>query len=280
MDASEPRNLAPDLPARLKQKPRWILNRLRCMTPAEVAFRVLRALQARAERFGALGKVRVPAPDLQTTFEAWISIPSGVDVPHYLAAAERIHGGMLDIFALRGVDLGQPPRWNRDPKSGIQAPLAHGKTLDYRNPDLVGDIKYLWEPNRHLHLVTLAQAYALSGNPKYFHDLAEQLDSWFIACPRGLGPNWASPALDYYLPDLRLMPGPQWIREVDIVIPYSAIGEPPRPPSCAFEVQADVWVQDWRFHVIRLRAPQPTQVDPSSLTTPGADGFQPFIEGG
>jgi Heparinase II/III-like protein/Heparinase II/III N-terminus len=192
MDASEPRNLAPDLPARLKQKPRWILNRLRCMTPAEVAFRVLRALQARAERFGALGKVRVPAPDLQTTFEAWISMPSGVDASHYLAAAERIHDGMLDIFALRGVDLGQPPRWNRDPKSGIQAPLAHGKTLDYRNPDLVGDIKYLWEPNRHLHLVTLAQAYALSGNPKYFHDLAEQLDSWFIACPRGLGPNWAS----------------------------------------------------------------------------------------
>src|SRR2546421_2707999 len=191
MDASEPRNLAPDLPARLKHKPRWILNRLRCMTPAEVAFRVARALQARAERFGAFA-VRAPAPDLQPAFTAWISIPSGVNAAHYLAAADRIGDGMLDIFALRGVDLGQPPRWNRDPKSGIQAPLAHGKTPDYRDPDLVGDIKYLWEPNRHLHLVTLAQAYAISGSAKYFHDLAEQLDSWFIACPSGLGPNWAS----------------------------------------------------------------------------------------
>jgi len=28
------------------------------------------------------------------------------------------------------VDLGTPPRWNRDPKTGIEAPLEFGKTLD------------------------------------------------------------------------------------------------------------------------------------------------------
>jgi hypothetical protein len=162
------------------------------MTPAEVACRVLRALRTRAERFGGLGAARAPAPDLQPAFKSWVSMPSGVNASHYLAAAERVMNGELDIFALRGVDLGQPPRWNRDPKSGIQAPLVHGKTLDYRDPDLVGDIKYLWEPNRHLHLVTLAQAYAMSGNAKYFHQLAEQLDSWLVACPSGLGPNWVS----------------------------------------------------------------------------------------
>ena len=60
----------------------------------------------------------------------------------------------------------QPPRWNRDPKTGIEAPLAFGKLLDYRDPDVVGDIKYLWEPNRHLHLVTLAQGYALTGKQR------------------------------------------------------------------------------------------------------------------
>src|ERR671935_55249 len=84
------------------------------------------------------------------------------------------------------------PRWIRDPKTGIEAPLAYGKTLDYRNPDIVGDIKYLWEPNRHLHFATLAQAYALSGRRAYYDALAEQLDSWLIACPYGRGPNWSS----------------------------------------------------------------------------------------
>ena len=67
-----------------------------------------------------------------------------------------------------------------------------GKLLDYRNPDVVGDIKYLWEPNRHLHLVTLAQGYALSGKKAYFDTIAEHLDSWFLACPYGYGPNWSS----------------------------------------------------------------------------------------
>jgi hypothetical protein len=191
MDASEPRNLAPDLSARLKPKPRWILNRLRCMTPAEVAFRALRAARAQAERLGVLGMLEAPAPDLGATFAPWVWVTPKDPTP-YLAAADRIVRGVMDVFALRAVDLGQPPQWNRDPKSGIQAPLVYGKTLDYRDPGLVGDIKYLWEPNRHLHLVTLAQAWALSGEDRYFHELAEQLDSWFIACPRGLGPNWAS----------------------------------------------------------------------------------------
>jgi heparinase II/III-like protein len=192
MDAPQPGNLAPDLPERLKQKPRWLLNRLRCMTPAEMAFRARRALQARAEGLGAWRAARAPEPQFGQYFRPWVSLPANARAARYLAAAERIREGALDIFALPGADLGQPPRWNRDPKSGIQAPLVYGKTLDYRDADLVGDIKYLWEPNRHLQLVTLAQAYAMSGAAKYFEELAEQLDSWFIACPSGLGPNWAS----------------------------------------------------------------------------------------
>ena len=93
-----------------------------------------------------------------------------------------------------------------------------------------------------------------------------------------LGPGWARPSLDYYLPDLRPMPIPQSVSEVDMVIPPSAIGEAPRPPA-GFEVESDVWVQNYRIRVIRLRAPEPTQVMPSSLATPGADGFTPFVEG-
>jgi hypothetical protein len=192
MDASQLRNLAPGLPVRLSHKSRWILNRLRCMTPGEVLFRAARLAQAQAERLRPAGASAVPAPDLAASFRPWLALPEGIDAARYIAAARRAGCGELDIFALRAVDHGQPPCWNRDPKTGIHAPLAYGKTLDYRNPDLVGDINYLWEPNRHHHFVTLAQAYALSGSRSYFHELAEQLDSWLIACPYPLGPNWAS----------------------------------------------------------------------------------------
>jgi hypothetical protein len=43
-----------------------------------------------------------------------------------------------------------------------------------------------------MHLVTLAQAYAISGEEKYVDTLRQHLDDWFIRCPYGLGPNWAS----------------------------------------------------------------------------------------
>jgi hypothetical protein len=162
------------------------------MTPAEVVFRVGRALQARAERAGWLGAGAVPEPDASREGRRWVHAGLHIDPAPYVAAAERAAMGRLDVFALADVDMGLPPRWNRDPKTGIEAPLEFGKLLDYRDPDRVGDIKYLWEPNRHLQLVTLAQAYALTRRKKYLEALTEQLDSWFLACPCGLGANWSS----------------------------------------------------------------------------------------
>jgi len=190
LDASEPRNLAPHLPARLKRG--WFarLQRLRAMSAAEIAYRALRALQARAERSRA--EREAPAPELACSGNPWVRRDAAVDAAPYLAAAKPIAEGWLDIYALKRVDIGSPPRWNRDAKSGIEAPATFGKLLDTGDPDLVGDIKYLWLPNRHQHLVTLAQAYALTGRREYAAAVEEQLASWFIACPRGVGPNWSS----------------------------------------------------------------------------------------
>ena len=167
------------------------------MTPQELGHRVLRTAQAHAERAGLLKDRAYAQPDLAASFTPWIQAPAkpgaGRIAPAaYLGAADRLAEGWLDVFALRSIDIGTPPRWNRDPKTGIEAPLVFGKLLDYRDADLVGDIKYLWEPNRHLHLVTLAQAYALSGDERYVRVIQEHLDSWFLACPYPLGANWSS----------------------------------------------------------------------------------------
>src|SRR5262245_61536065 len=172
------------------EKVLWRINRLRCMTPAEVGHRVLRLARAQAGRIGV--PRGVPQADLADAPAPWIAVPRGVDAAAVIAAAERWAGGRLDVFALRDGAFGDPPRRNRDPKTGIEAPLACGKLLDYRDARRVGDIKYLWEPNRHLHLATLAQAYALSRRKIYLETLQEHLDSWFLACPYGWGPNWSS----------------------------------------------------------------------------------------
>jgi hypothetical protein len=192
LDASEHRDLAPAARERLKARLRWKLNRLRCMSPAEVAHRVWRAGRARVEALSA-GKHRpVPEANLAPQAPGWVYSNSKIQTASYVAAADRIAEGFVDVFAIPRVQLGFPPRWNRDPKTGIEAPFVFGKTLDYRDPDVVGDIKYLWEPNRHLHLVTLAQAHALTGRRDYAETIQEHLESWFLACPCPMGPNWAS----------------------------------------------------------------------------------------
>jgi hypothetical protein len=172
---------------------RWRFNRLRCMSPAEIPYRLMRALSAGVESAALLfGPPRVPAPDLGAASCPWIHRSANVDAAAYTAAAARVAAGRLDVFALRNADLGSPPRWNQDPKSRIVSPRGFGKLLDYRDARLVGDIKYLWEPNRHLHLVTLAQAYALSGDAAHLEVLRLHLESWFAACPCRMGPNWTS----------------------------------------------------------------------------------------
>jgi hypothetical protein len=193
MGAPESRNLAP--PVRLKGEApsglAWKINRLRCMTPAEIGHRVVKAAATQAEAWGFV-RCEVPAADLTCHSSPWIHADARANPSPVLDAADRIIAGRYDVFALEDVDLGSPPRWNRDPKTGIEAPLDFGKTLDYRDPSRVGDCKYLWEPNRHPHLVTLAQAYALTSQPRFAVALREQLDSWFIALPVPHGRNWSS----------------------------------------------------------------------------------------
>jgi hypothetical protein len=161
------------------------------MTPAEVAHRVVQAAAMRAERMGLMRTV-VPAPDLSAPVKPWVHADARVDAAPYIAAADKVLAGRYDVFALEDIELGTPPQWNRDPKTGITAPLDFGKQLNYRDPRIVGDIKYLWEPNRHLHLVTLAQAFALTGDAKYSEEIRKQLDSWFEQCPFRMGANWSS----------------------------------------------------------------------------------------
>lgn len=162
------------------------------MSPAEVPHRAWRALAAQAGRLGLHERAHAPQPDLGSAAVHWLPPPAKLDPAPYLAAAERIASGRLDVLALDDCDVGEFPRWNRDPKTGTEAPLSFGMAIDYRDPALVGDIKYLWEPNRHLHLVTLAQAWALGGELRYAAVLRRHLDGWFAACPYRMGPNWAS----------------------------------------------------------------------------------------
>lgn len=174
-------------------KASWYWNRLRLMSVPEMGHRLIGSCQNFLQKHGLFTAASVPEP---TVSPAGFFLPrqmASLDPGPYLGAADAILEGRLEIFSRQDDSIDNSRRWNRDCKTGTVAPLTFGRTLDYRDPDLVGDIKYLWEPNRHLHLVTLGQAYRLTRDERYLDGMVGQLDSWFSQCPYLLGPNWSSP---------------------------------------------------------------------------------------
>lgn len=112
---------------------------------------------------------------------------------HLRARADALLAHRMDLFDLKEIEVGERIPWNRDIKAGVEAPLRWAPSVDYRDPREVGDCKFVWEFNRHQHLVVLARAYALTGRKEYAQEVVTQILDWIEACPFGFGMNWRSP---------------------------------------------------------------------------------------
>lgn len=171
------------------QQPGWYLQRLKVMSGAEVAHRLARSLRVLSQKFSS---PETPSRDAGARDLRFLPPFIASSPVHLTTAAERILSGRYTFFDLVDCELGDPPQWNRDPLTQRTSAGRRAAAIDYRDEREVGNIKYLWEPNRHLHLPVLAQAHALTGDPRYALAIQAQVDSWIEQCPEGRGPNWIS----------------------------------------------------------------------------------------
>lgn len=169
----------------------WKLNRLKLMGGPEIAWRVRQLLQKKASQIG-IGLCGQPPAPSDVTGPRFLHRDQLQEQAAIQAAADDILAGSWNVFSMRGLKLGFPPVWNRDPKTGIDAPMKLGKSIDYRSEKIVGDIKYLWEPSRHLELTTLALAWEATGDRRYLLAVRTLLQSWFEQCPYPMGVHWTS----------------------------------------------------------------------------------------
>ncbi len=172
-------------------RPRWMLKRMQAMQADELRYRAARALKLPLERLFCRWSPS-PAADASRGTPWAKPLPRGFVAAPYRAASDAILAGDFRLFGYHKRHIGFPPRFNRDPESGTEAPLIFGKAIDYRNSSVVGNIKFLWEPNRHLELVTLAQAWHLSRELRYAAGCRTLIQAWLEQCPYPLGINWAS----------------------------------------------------------------------------------------
>jgi hypothetical protein len=99
---------------------------------------------------------------------------------------------VVSFFDLEECALGERINWHKDYKLGVVAPLEYGPRMDFRDPMIVGNVNYVWELNRHQHLVEIAKAYYISGDERFAQECVRQIASWLESNPYPLGINWNS----------------------------------------------------------------------------------------
>ena len=179
--------------------PLWYARRLARMSPAEMAMRATdqatkRRWRSRRVADAALDPLTVPAAGAPPP----VPLEAGVDVQEdanvrLKAAAEELLAGRWRVFACLRDDMAPAPDWFLDPSSGRRAPdRTYCFDIDQRDPAVVGNVKYVWEPSRHQHLTVLAAAWYLFGDERYANAVAIQLRSWWAANPFLSGVHWTS----------------------------------------------------------------------------------------
>lgn len=109
-----------------------------------------------------------------------------------LALADAICERRFSLLGHRALFMGEHVDWHLNPVSGHHAPLVHWSRIDPLDEQTVGDTKVIWELNRHQWLVTLGQAYCLSGDERYAKVFVTYIKEWMQANRPGMGINWAS----------------------------------------------------------------------------------------
>jgi len=201
------------------------LKRLRAMSAAEIFYRLLRVLRDRIDRqkyaVGAQQPLsafvsrlrhddgppeelmqRLLAEAQHRTVFPWQKMPRQDLVNSFaklfpesrkttLMAANNYAANRFTVFGLE-VNFDEAVDWHLDPLSGRRVPLVWQGDVDYYSPQVVREVKYVWELNRCQHFVTLGKAWFLSDESKYAKALIDQWLDWIEKNPYMMGINWTS----------------------------------------------------------------------------------------
>ncbi|HEV7891012.1 MAG TPA: alginate lyase family protein [Pyrinomonadaceae bacterium] len=206
------------------------LGKLKGRGTRELRVRGAQALAAAAERAGVSSLSRVPSDEAflrmldasrtgveLKSADAWLEHFRGRSAPRFFAGfddeeatrealrsrfndesdavinrAERVLAGRFDLLGLKDLDFGSPVDWHLEPLSRVRAPLVHWSRIDFLDPEVSGDKKFVWELNRQQFFQTLGRAYWRTNDERYAEGFARYAAEWMDANPPKLGVNWAS----------------------------------------------------------------------------------------
>jgi len=173
------------------EKISWYWNRLRAMSVSEISLRLKLALRKSSWRRRTDWRAANTDVKPQDTWKlGGRPDADNADLQALLAEAERTLNGSA-VFLNITMDMNEID-WHLDPQLGVHLPVTFGPDVEYRDPNVSGNVKNIWELNRHQHLTVLAVAYAMSSDDRYATEIERQLESWQAANPPINGVNWHS----------------------------------------------------------------------------------------
>lgn len=104
--------------------------------------------------------------------------------------ADKAIAGIIHGFSSVELNYGNPIDWQLNPLTGKR---CNENKKWYMIPDFDkerGDIKVIWEISRFSHFITLARAYLLTGDAKYYQAFSSQLKSWLTDNKYSYGANY------------------------------------------------------------------------------------------
>lgn len=165
----------------------WYWHRLRAMGPEEIASRIDHTLKKKSWKRRASWVA--PQPNIRPA-DGWSFVRE--PQPEWqtlIAEADRYLKG--EYVFLNSADP-RPDQWHYDPMYSMESPRTYSFDIDYRNPEVAGNVKNIWEKNRHHHLTVLSLAFTLTQKEVYAQEVARLLRSWVADNPPMRGVSWTS----------------------------------------------------------------------------------------
>jgi hypothetical protein len=189
----------------LTRKTKWYLQRLASMSLPEIGYRLRQQLRTGFDRITNNKREKLSRANYLPE-GAWQSFRNQEHARFYFewserqmlieqyreafpqAAAETIRvaeellRSKIQLFSHQ-FEMGKKIDWHADPITRRRWPLVYWADIETRDGFTIGGVKWIWELNRHHHLVTLGKAYFLTGDERYAAEVCSQLASWIRSNP-------------------------------------------------------------------------------------------------
>jgi hypothetical protein len=116
--------------------------------------------------------------------------PYAAQAAHAREAAAAAERHEFEFFGQRFI-YGPEIDWHADPVTRTRWPRVFHRDVPIHDGRAIGDVKYVWELNRHQFLIDLGKAYCLFGDRAAASAVYDIVRQWIAQNPYGRGVNWA-----------------------------------------------------------------------------------------